>query len=240
MSGEPDRPVADLLNAGWAALARGAWEEARTTFEAALSREETAEALEGLGLAAWWLNDAPATFVARERAYRRYRERGDNRAAARVAIPLALDHFLRRGEPAVANGWFRRAHRLLDGLDPGPEHAMLANWEGYIALALRHDIATARQLGARARALALSLGSIDLEMPAQALEGLVLVHAGEVAEGMRLLDEATAAAVAGDMTDLDAIVTTCCYLISACECVRDYDRAAQWCNRVMQISARWS
>ena len=57
---------------------------------------------------------------------------------------------------------------------------------------------------------------------------------------MRLLDEATAAAVAGEMTDPDAIVTTCCYLISACERVRDYDRAAQWCDRAIQLADRWS
>ncbi|MGH2618920.1 MAG: LuxR C-terminal-related transcriptional regulator, partial [Thermomicrobiales bacterium] len=63
---------------------------------------------------------------------------------------------------------------------------------------------------------------------------------GEVALGMRLLDEATAAAVAGEMTDPDAIVTTCCYLISACERVRDYDRAAQWCERAMRLAERWS
>ena len=57
---------------------------------------------------------------------------------------------------------------------------------------------------------------------------------------MRLLDEATAAAVAGEMTDPDAIVTTCCYLISACERVRDYDRAAQWCERAIRLADRWS
>lgn len=36
-----------------AALSRGAWKEARTGFEAICARGETAEALEGLGWAAW-------------------------------------------------------------------------------------------------------------------------------------------------------------------------------------------
>ena len=31
---------------------------------------------------------------------------------------------------------------------------------------------------------------------------------------------------------------TCCYLISACESVRDYDRAAQWCAQVERYAAR--
>lgn len=228
------------LDAGWQALAEGAWEDARANFSAALQQEETAEALEGLGWAAWWLNDVPTTFDARERAYRRYREDGDNQAAARMAVSLAADHFLRRGEHAVADGWFQRAHHLLDGLDPCPEHAMLAIWESYVAVIFHHDTATARQLGAEARALAGSLGVIDLQMLAQASLGFATVCEGNVAEGMRLLDEATAAAIAGEMTDPDAIVTTCCYLISACERVRDYDRAAQWCDRAIRLAERWS
>jgi LuxR family transcriptional regulator, maltose regulon positive regulatory protein len=232
--------ILDPLGAGWQALADGAWEDARVHFVAALGQEETAAALEGLGWAAWWLNDVPVTFDARERAYRRYREDADNRAAARMAVSLAADHFLRRGEHAIADGWFQRAHRLLDGLDPAPEHAVLAIWESYVAIIFHHDTATARQLGAQARALAESLGIIDLEMLAQASLGFATVCEGDIAEGMRLLDEATAAAVAGEMTDPDAIVTTCCYLISACERVRDYDRAAQWCDRAIRLADRWS
>jgi LuxR family transcriptional regulator, maltose regulon positive regulatory protein len=232
--------ILDPLGAGWQALADGAWEDARVHFVAALGQEETAAALEGLGWAAWWLNDVPVTFDAREHAYRRYREDADNRAAARMAVSLAADHFLRRGEHAIADGWFQRAHRLLDGLDPAPEHAVLAIWESYVAIIFHHDTATARQLGAQARALAESLGIIDLEMLAQASLGFATVCEGDIAEGMRLLDEATAAAVAGEMTDPDAIVTTCCYLISACERVRDYDRAAQWCDRAIRLADRWS
>jgi hypothetical protein len=38
------------------ALARGAWEEARSAFERALQADESPEALEGLGWAAWWLD----------------------------------------------------------------------------------------------------------------------------------------------------------------------------------------
>jgi DNA-binding NarL/FixJ family response regulator len=239
MSGRK-QTIVDHLGAGWAALKTGAWEEARNAFELALRQEETAEALEGLGWVTWWLNDVPVTFEARERAYRLYRDRGDDQAAARMAVSLAADHFLRRGEHAVANGWFQRAHHLLAELAPCPEQAMLAIWESYVAAVFAHDTAAARRLGAQARALASALGAVDLEMLAQASLGFATVCEGDITEGMRLLDEATAAAVAGEMTDPDAIVTTCCYLISACERVRDYDRAAQWCERAMRLADRWS
>ena len=64
---------ATSLDAGRAALARGDWQAARLAFEASLAAEEHPEALEGLGLAAWWLDLADVVFDARERAYSRYR-----------------------------------------------------------------------------------------------------------------------------------------------------------------------
>src|SRR5262245_33785407 len=129
-----EHSASDLVGAGWAALSQGAWTEAHGCFALAVRQEDSAEALEGLGWAAWWLNDTLVTLDARERAYRRYRDRGDHYGAGRIAAALAADHFLRRGEYAVANGWFQRAHSLLDGLDPCLEQAMLDIWESYVTV----------------------------------------------------------------------------------------------------------
>ena len=63
--------------AGNEALRRGAWPEARDAFTAALRVRESPEALEGLGLAAWWLDAADVVFDTRERAYRLYLERSE-------------------------------------------------------------------------------------------------------------------------------------------------------------------
>jgi hypothetical protein len=81
----------------------------------ALEQSETPEALEGVGRAYWWLDEADAVRDARERAYRLYRERGDVRGAARVALELAEDALIFRAEEAVFNGWTERARRLLEG-----------------------------------------------------------------------------------------------------------------------------
>jgi hypothetical protein len=83
----------DPLTTGQEALACGAWEEARLAFEAALTQQETPEALEGLDMAAWWRDDAAVTFAARERAYHLYRQQGDCRGAARLATYLAYDYY---------------------------------------------------------------------------------------------------------------------------------------------------
>ena len=60
---------------------------------------------------------------------------------------------------------------------------------------------------------------------------------GAVAEGMRALDEVNAAVVAGELTDLIAIGLASCYMIAACDRVRDYDRAVQWCARLKAFCA---
>jgi DNA-binding NarL/FixJ family response regulator len=225
------------LRAGRAALARGAWAEARASFEAALAAEETAAAWEGLSWALWWLDDVDACFAAREAAYRRYREDGDLRGAARLALWLSDDHSEFRRQEAVAGGWFQRASRLLDELPPMPEHGWRATFEAHGALAAG-DHGTALRLAREARALGRAQGTVDLEMFALATEGVVLVSRGDVADGMRALDEAAAAALAGDFDDLRAAGWTCCLLIGACERVRDYDRAAQWCAEAEAFGRR--
>jgi DNA-binding CsgD family transcriptional regulator len=230
----------DPLNAGQEALARGAWGEARLAFETALNQKETPEALEGLGMAAWWRDDAIVTFEARERAYHLYRQQGNYCGAARVATYLGHDYYSFRGEYALANGWFQRAHRLLKGFELVPEQSLLAIYEGSFALMLRNDTATAHRLGAQAAMIGRTLGVVDLEMLGLALEGLARVSAGDIAEGMRCLDESTTAAVSGEMTDPDACASACCFLIFACERVRDYDRAAQWCIYVQELTRRWN
>src|SRR5437763_6272740 len=220
------------LDAGWTALKEGDWTGAQAAFEKSLSEGETPEALEGMGWVGHMLNTAELTFDARERAYRLYVEHGDKSSAARIAAYLAADHLLFRGEPAVANGWLQRAHSLLAGLDPGVDHGWLAIHEGHIAIALDEDTATARRLGARAVELGRAFEAPELEMLGLGLEGRALVSDGELEEGMRRLDEATTLALAGEASLLYCVAWACCYLISACERVRDFDRAAQWCARV--------
>jgi LuxR family transcriptional regulator, maltose regulon positive regulatory protein len=228
----------DPLRAGWAALSEAAWSRARACFEEALAADETPEALEGLGWAGYCLDDERLTFDARERAYRLYRERGDDPSAARVAAWLAAACLEFRGEPAVANGWLQRAHSLLDDLEPGPDHGWLALHEADITLAMSEDTATVRRLAVLAVELGRSFGVPELEMVGLGLEGRALVSEGDLSRGMRRLDEATAAALAGEAENLFCVGWACCYLISACERVRDYDRAGQWCGRVGEFCER--
>ena len=57
------------MRAGRASLKRGAWADARQAFEVALRHREHPDALEGLALAAWWMDASAVVFDARRRAY---------------------------------------------------------------------------------------------------------------------------------------------------------------------------
>jgi len=228
--------MTSALADGRTALDRGDWEAARDAYTLALAEAETPEALEGIALAAWWLDDAETLFDSHERAYRLYVDRGDRLGAARIATALAWDYEAFRGELAVANGWVRRAHGQLEGLEPTPELGWLALREG--ELALRAGAGEPRRHAAEAAALGRKLGLLDLEMSALALDGLARVSEGDIEEGMRLLDEAAAAATGGEVTDLVVVSVTCCRLIAACERVGDYERAVQWCDRVSDLARR--
>jgi ATP/maltotriose-dependent transcriptional regulator MalT len=227
----------DRVRAGWAALARGAWDEARASFDAALSEAETPEGWEGLSWAAWWQNDAEAMFDARERAYLVFRSQGDARGAARMATWLGTDHVDFRGQLAVAQGWLGRARRLLEELEPGAEHGWLWVHEAEKRL-LANDTQRARELAERASELGRSLSVVDLEMMGLATQGLALVTEGEVDQGLSRLDEAAAAALGGEFTEIWASAWCLCYMIYACERARDYDRAGQWCKHAEEWGER--
>jgi DNA-binding CsgD family transcriptional regulator len=223
------------MRAGQQALQRGAWAEARLEFEAALAGGDFAEGLEALGQAAYLLEDGDTTISARERAYRLYRARGDQAGAARMAACLAEDFFTFRNQLQVANGWLLRAEGLLASDEVSFERGLLATKRGFIAIMGHHDVVAAGRAGAEAVACGRAVGIVDIEMFGLALQGLAQVSSGEVNEGMGYLDEATAVATSGEMMDPTAIGVVCCSLIFACEWVRDFPRAAEWCVRVKEF-----
>ena len=226
----------ELLASAGAALGRRAWAEALELFEQALASEESAEALEGLAVASWWLDDVEAAIAARERAYVLRRERGETIEATRVAGLLAWDYGAMRGVNAVANGWLQRARRLAEDLEPSAEHAWLPLIEA--SFHLDTDPRAVLRLSHESAEHARAHGGVDIEMTARTLQGLALVSLGRVEEGTRLLDEGTAAATAGELYDPIAIGSCCCNMIIACERSRDFDRAGQWCQQLAAFCER--
>jgi hypothetical protein len=119
-----------------------------------------------------------------------------------------------------------------------PEHALHAYLRANRMLNVEHDPKAARGFACAGVDAARAANAFDYEMVCVALEGLAFVADGEIGDGMRRLDEATTAAVAGEVTSLRVAETICCHLIDACQRVRDLERAGEWCRRVEEMSAR--
>jgi LuxR family transcriptional regulator, maltose regulon positive regulatory protein len=231
--------IADLrLEEGKRALWRSDWDGARAAFEAAVREQPTPEAVEALSWAAWWQNDTDALFEARERAFRLYRDAGDDRGAARMAMWIASDHFDFRGELAVGNGWRQRARRLLANLPTGHEHAWMAILDSDLASHVEDDTDVALRAAQEAIAIGRRLGYQDAEIIGLALEGHALVHRGDVPDGLSRLDEAGAAALGGELQEIFPRCMVLCYLICACETARDYERAEEWCQKGREYADR--
>jgi ATP/maltotriose-dependent transcriptional regulator MalT len=220
----PSEAVA-LLAAGRQALEAGEWSAAKCSFEAAVAREETPEALLGLGRALWWLEETEASLRCRERAYSQLRRRPDPSRAAMVALDLSVQYGGALGNLAAARGWLGRLVRLVDEF----ELASLEGWVlfGRASLALAADDPRAAEAFAReAHEVARRLSDIDLELRALSELGAALVALGRVEEGLALLDEAMAGALGEGAAD--TVVQTSCKTIWACGRAAQPKRAAQW------------
>lgn len=231
--------AADLLAAGSAALDRADWAEARDRFEEAVADGDAPEAWEGLSRAAWWQGDQDVLFVARERAYRCYRQAGDVCGAARMALWLASDHLDFRGDDAVATAWLRRSRALAADLALCAEQGYNLLLEADIALLSESDPATAMEKAREAVELARRIPDVGVEVVGLAILGSALVALGRVEDGLELLDECATLAVAEDFSEIVAPGWALCHTVSVCANVGDFGRAAQWCRALHKLSAAW-
>ena len=225
----------DQRRLGTAALEAGRWEEARAAFAAALAERETPEALDGMGVALWWLGETRASIAHTERAYAGFRRASDAVAAAVAAMSLCLTWISNFDNHAAAGGWLARAERVLGDLDPNPLQGWLWLLRGY----LEPDTGQARELQQRVLELARATGDPDLELCAIGDLGLTLVTQGRAAEGLALIDEAMAGTLGGEHRRLLTVVVASCDMLIACDLAGDLRRAAQWCQVADQFIDRY-
>ena len=218
--------VDDSLEAGREAARKRAWSEAYRLFQDANTDCSLgAEDLERFAEAAWWTGRLEEAIDLRERAYAAHVEAGEPRRAALLAITLSGDHG-KKGAYSVAGGWLSRAARLLEDEPEGVEHGHLALARG-MAASMMGQLLPAEEDLARAHEVARRFGDRNLEALASVSKGTVLVMSGRVEEGLALLDEATAAAVSGELEPLTT-GWVYCVTIHSCQTLGDCGRAAEW------------
>jgi class 3 adenylate cyclase len=216
----------DRVPAGLEAAARLDWEKAYELLKDAESGGALGGAeLEVLAEAAVWTGRMDEAVPSLERAYATHAEQGDGLRAGFVATRLAHEYGTLL-QPAVAQGWMGRATRHLDEVPEAAEHGYLALEQSLRALA-SGDLDEAIAQAKRAEDLGREHGDRNLEVRGRQRRGAVLVTRGDVAEGKLLIDEASAAAVAGELDPYSTVVVYC-NTIGACRDVADYDRAGEW------------
>ena len=215
------------------ALQDHTWDQAYEAFvEADRAQALGAEDLELLADAAWWSAHPKDKVDALERAYALYSAGGDRRRAALVAVKLA-NHCADHRETALQKGWIRRAERLLDGLPEGVEHGYLQAAQAF-AKWFRGDQTNMLDHGTAALDIGMRLGDPDLQAYGLMIKGEALVAQARVEEGLEFLDEATVAAVAGDLEPYTTGIIYCA-AIGVSRDLADYRRAGEW----TEAAKRW-
>jgi DNA-binding CsgD family transcriptional regulator len=139
------------------------------------------------------------------------------------------------GDWAVQSGWFARARAILEEAgEDRPEHG----WVLIIRSYTEPDAQVRERLLREAMAIGRRFGDPDIEFEALGYLGALFVLTDRVEEGMVLLDEALAAACAGELTDLATVDSMFCGFYWACELVNDVPRADQWMRAAADLMKR--
>jgi hypothetical protein len=212
--------VVDDLNQAREAYERREWVAAYQALADLDSPEMRADDFSALATTAYLLGRRNDCVQALQRAFQAHLDARDDPAAARSALWLSFV-LLTGGEPAVGGGWAARADRILDGIDGDVVERGYART--YVVF--RHLVAGehAEALDA-ARAVAdygQRYRDPDLLALALNVQGRLLTQAGQVREGVRLMDEAMVGLMAGEVSPIIAGVVYCA-LIEACVLVCDY------------------
>ena len=215
----------DPVALGRQAAASGDWPRAFELLSVVDQTTLEAEDLDTLADAAWWIFDLHESIRLRQRAYAAFAAEGDDARAGAIAARLAIEHFS-RGHASVGGGWLAKAHRHLDDLPECPEQGMLWTVEATV-LRYAGDLDGSIALAERAAALARRLHRGNLHAMSIHTVGMAMIAAGEVPQGLRLLDEAMTSVLANE---LDAYLTgiVYCNVIGACLEIEDLQRASEW------------
>ena len=224
----------ELVKAGWEAVTDAQWAKARDCFERAYETDQSAEVLDGLARSLHFLGEYERAIDLTERAFVAYVDAGDMPKAADTARWLAFLHGTINSNFAVAGGWMARAGSLLADHEECAAHG----WVTLDTAVFSDDQLEREQLALAALAIAQRFGDRDLEYDALALLGDSKVARGQVAEGMRLIDQAMTAVSSGEVVDVVAVSDILCRLLGSCERALDVTRAEQW-MRVARDFGPW-
>ena len=182
--------------------------------------------LEQLASAAYLIGEEKKAFRLWARLHHMLVERGDAPRAARWGYWLSLNLLL-SGEPAQSTGWLARSDRLLKSREADCAEA---GYGGIAAGLMAMGSGDLEGAGIRFReAIALAEGARDTDLLSMSLlaDGEFLIQSQRIAEGIRRLDEAMLAIIAGEVSPVLAGIVYCAVIL-ACQRTFDLQRAREW------------
>lgn len=228
-------PVAEpapdqLLPAARAALAAHQWQRAFELLCAVDQAEPmSADDLDGLADAAMWLGRYRESLAARQRAHQAFLQAEDCCRAAQVAVMLTLQHGgLQR--MSVAGGWFKRAQRLLEDQPDCAAHGYLS-WAATLMSLSAGDHDACMDAARSTYEVGVRHSAPELQAIGLVYQGTVLIHRGQMTDGLAMLDEGMAMAVGGDLPAVPTALIFC-RTIHTCHELGDYRRAEEWTQAI--------
>lgn len=231
-------PPVDPVQAGHDALGRHAWQDAFDQLtEADRTGRLSGPDLEGLALAAVFVARAADELGLKERAFKVYEAEGNDVRAAYLALNIARTYGY-AGKHSIASAWTRRAERIIGSDGDTYVHGYLALVRSEAAGATG-DVDTALAQAERAVEIGEGAADADLKAYAQSNLGALKIASGETSDGFALMEEASIAAVNGELSPFTTGVTAC-RMIGACRDLTDYRRASEWIEATERYCARES
>jgi DNA-binding NarL/FixJ family response regulator len=179
-----------------------------------------------LAVTAFLLGHRNDCVQALQRAYQAELEDNDTLGAVRAAYWLAMTLWL-GGEAAIGNGWLARGERLLERVDEDVvERGYLLERATFGHLA-KGQLADAVATAPRVTEYGRRFGDPDLTAMGLHMEGRLTIFSGQVADGLRLLDEAMVSVLAGEVSPIFSGVIYCS-CVEACQQVSDFGRMGEW------------
>ena len=146
--------------------------------------------------------------------------------AAWAAILLGVFH-MGRGDVPQGMGWIGRAGRLLEGIPECPAHGLLIQVTEVEPSLQAGQPTAAVDAARRMRALGTRIDEPGVVLLGVNCEGRALIRAGQVVDGLALLDEAMVAALDSRIGPFMA-GSLYCHTIAACHEVADLRRMTRW------------
>ena len=190
--------------------------------------------LEKLALSAYLTGRDAESFQVLERAHQGYLDRGKTEKAVRCIFWLGL-MLMNAGEKARGGGWFARGERLLNDVQSQDcaEKGLFLIPKALSELSAGHG-AKAQKIFELVVSAGEQFRNVDLIVLGRLGQGQAMIQQGEIAKGIKLLDEMMITVETEDVFPLVHGIVYCA-VIETCRKVWDLDRAQEWTSAL----TRW-